>query len=119
MRQEPKMRFQERTDWLKKAPSSCMAVYYDGQFIVEKHTTDEHPCLECRLVIKCADRKPMRDWRILQDIKNAVVGEERLAIEMYPLESQGTDTGNLYHLWVLREGHTIPCIIVPPCAPSS
>ena len=51
--------------------------------------------------VKTHDRKPMRDWRDMQRIKNQLIGEEFEAVELYPAESRLVDTANQYHLWVL------------------
>jgi hypothetical protein len=56
------------------------------------------------LSIKRRDREPIGDWRVMQEIKNAIVGPEREAAELYPAESRLVDTANQYHLWVLPEG---------------
>lgn len=53
------------------------------------------------LSIKRLDRQPIHDWRDLQDIKNALVGREHEAVELYPAESRLTDSANQYHLWCL------------------
>src|SRR6516164_7566855 len=45
------------------------------------------------------DRKPIHDWRELQEIKNALVGPEHEAVELYPAESRLVDTANQFHLW--------------------
>ncbi len=50
----------------------------------------------------------IRDWRVLQRIKNDVAGPEREAIEICPAESRLVDTANQYHLWVLPEGEKMP-----------
>jgi hypothetical protein len=55
------------------------------------------------LSIKRIDRSTMHDWRELQEIKNALVGPEHEAVELYPAESRKVDTANQYHLWVLAE----------------
>lgn len=60
------------------------------------------------LSIKRIDREPIHDWRELQQIKNALCGDEREAIEIYPAESRKVDTANQYHLWVFPEGFRIP-----------
>jgi len=52
------------------------------------------------LSIKRTDKEPIRDWRIMQDIKNALVGEENEGFEIYPAESRKVDTANQYHMWV-------------------
>lgn len=49
------------------------------------------------------DREPIHDWRELQDVKNALVGTEGEAVELYPAESRLVDTANQYHLFALAE----------------
>lgn len=60
------------------------------------------------LSIHRRDRKPIRDWRHMQAIKNEVAGPERIAVEVYPAESNLVDTSNEYHLWVLPVGTELP-----------
>jgi hypothetical protein len=55
------------------------------------------------LSIKRVDREPIHDWRILQEIKNALVGEECEAIEIFPAESRLVDTANQYWLWCFTD----------------
>jgi hypothetical protein len=59
------------------------------------------------LSIRHNDRRPVRDWRQFQRIKNELAGEEREAIEIYPAESRLVDEANSYHLWVLPEGEML------------
>lgn len=62
------------------------------------------------LSIKRIDRNPIHDWRDLQRIKNAIVGEENEAFELYPAESRLVDTANQYHLWAFTDKRVrIPC----------
>jgi hypothetical protein len=56
------------------------------------------------LSIRRVDRKPCRDWRHFQEIKNQLCGKEREGLELYPAESRLVDTANQYHLWVMPEG---------------
>lgn len=81
-------------------------VYTDenGEFIVEKHKIPNNPPFIYRLAIKRADKAICHSWNVLQEIKNAIVGEEVIAIEVYPKQSEVTDTSNMYHLWVIKEG---------------
>lgn len=53
------------------------------------------------------DRAPARDWRELQQIKNDIFGAERVAVEIYPAESNLVDITNTTHLWVLPEGQDL------------
>jgi hypothetical protein len=61
-----------------------------------------------RLGIHRFDRKPVRDWRHLQAIKNEVCGTERWAVEIFPAESSLVDTSMEYHLLVYPEGESPP-----------
>ena len=62
------------------------------------------------LRIMRTDGGPVHDWVALQEIKNAIVGPEYEAIEIYPAARRLMDQGNCYHLWVLmpKEGETKP-----------
>lgn len=52
---------------------------------------------------KRRDREPLHDWRVKQDIKNAIVGPQCEAAELYPAESRLVDTANQYHLWAFDD----------------
>lgn len=111
------MDFERRDDWLAKGQSICRtieAIYTDGEFIVEVHSTENPVPFKCRLMIKRCDKAPIRSWRQLQDTKNEIAGVDASAIEIYPPESEVTDTANIYHLWVLADGYSVPAIINPP-----
>ena len=56
------------------------------------------------LSISNQDGSARHDWRELQEIKNTLVGPECEAVELYPAESRKRDSGNVFHLFVLREG---------------
>ncbi len=60
------------------------------------------------LSIKRNDRQVIRDWRELQRIKNAIMGDECEAVEMFPAESRLTDTSNQFHLWCFAPGYRLP-----------
>ena len=55
------------------------------------------------LSIKRRDREPIHDWRHLQEIKNALVGEQCEAFELYPAEERLVDTANQYWLWCFAD----------------
>ena len=43
-------------------------------------------------------------WDDLQAIKNDMLGEDVMAIELYPPQSDMVDEANIRHLWVVPEG---------------
>lgn len=47
-------------------------------------------------------------WREKQKIKNELFGKERIAIEVFPKESELVDHANMYHFWVLPIGVELP-----------
>jgi hypothetical protein len=111
------VRFQERPDYLEIARQHNKAiqkVFTDSVYIVEVYETAGAGPFDCHLAVKRVDCSPIRTWRALQDIKNEIVGADAIAIEIYPRESEVTDTANLYHLWVLRRGFEVPAVLIPP-----
>jgi hypothetical protein len=58
--------------------------------------------------IRRNDRKPIRDWRDFQRIKNEIAGPEVEAVELYPAMSRLMDTANQFYLWVLPPGEQFP-----------
>jgi hypothetical protein len=55
------------------------------------------------LSIKRRDRRLVRDWRLLQWIKNELVGPECEAVELFPAESRLVDGADQWHLWVVKD----------------
>lgn len=45
-------------------------------------------------------------WRDLQRIKNELFGPERFAVQVCPPQSRLIDEADMYHLWIMPEGHT-------------
>ena len=51
------------------------------------------------LIIRRLDRQPIHNWPHFQYIKNALLGPECEAVEIYPPETQLVDEKHHYHLW--------------------
>lgn len=47
-------------------------------------------------------------WDDLQRIKNELVGEDRLAVEVFPPEAELVNACPVRHLWVYPPGYTLP-----------
>ncbi|MBR1810039.1 MAG: hypothetical protein IJ766_00105 [Clostridia bacterium] len=52
-------------------------------------------------------------WRIKQEIKNELFGENRLAIEVFPKQKNLVDLMDIYHLWVFPKDFDLPFGIHP------
>lgn len=52
-------------------------------------------------------------WKIKQEIKNELFGEDRIAIEVFPKESNLIDASDTYHLWIMPKGFKMPFGIHP------
>lgn len=61
------------------------------------------PSKMAHLSIHRNDRKPERNWRHFQMIKNEMVGPECEGLEIYPANSRLNDEANQYHLWVFED----------------
>ena len=57
--------------------------------------------LALRLGIRLHDQSTRIGWAEKQRIKNTLIGEDRIAIEVYPKESELVDQANMFWLWVL------------------
>ena len=59
----------------------------------------------CAIIGITADSETARhDWRAYQDIKNALVGDEWEAVELYPAESRKVDPSNRFYLFCFPKG---------------
>lgn len=56
-----------------------------------------------QLSIRRIDRRPIHDWRHLQQVKADIFGPEAEAVELYPGASRVVDTASSFHLFVLTE----------------
>lgn len=52
-------------------------------------------------------------WKVKQEIKNELFGENKTAIEIFPNERELVDVCDVYHLWVFDKGFKIPFGIHP------
>lgn len=48
------------------------------------------------------------EWAEKQRIKDELMGPERLAVEVFPPRSDLVDEADMYHVWVLPVGMTLP-----------
>lgn len=62
------------------------------------------------LWIARADKLAIHSWSDLQRIKNECVedGPRRLAVEVYPTVEALVDVADMYHLWVMPVGFSLP-----------
>jgi hypothetical protein len=90
--------------------SSVTRAWYNNHYevLLCEHDTDWG--LVERLAIRRADRKPIRSWATLQQIKRELLpdGAERVGVEIYPPDDEVVDQQNWYHLWVLPLGTSLP-----------
>jgi hypothetical protein len=84
---------------------STYEVWGNGLYTV--HVTRFETGAVEHLSVHRRDRKPVRDWRDMQRIKNEIAGPEIEGVELYPAQSRVTDTANEYHVWCLRPGDVI------------
>jgi len=83
-------------------------IYINGKYQVNVRLLEKDMNGALWLSIKRYDKDWIHDWRELQEIKNKIAGPERIAVEIYPRESNLVDSSNQYHLWVLNKNDDIP-----------
>ena len=59
------------------------------------------------LRIRRLDNQPIRDYMILQEIKNDLLGIDVIAVEVFPKDSDFVNNSHTYHLWTWT-GITVP-----------
>ena len=74
-------------------------IFVNSRYQVNLHDEEDF----VHLSIKTLDKRPARDWRDFQRIKNELVGEECEGLELFPAESRLIDTANQFHLWVYKD----------------
>jgi hypothetical protein len=82
--------------------------YLNNRYSVQlsDYQTDWGPVIH--LWVRCHDRGMPRAWSDLMRIKSELVGEDRLALEVFPGVSDLVDQANLSHLWVMPEDFVLP-----------
>lgn len=91
--------------------AAAAETYMNDNYVATLHpveTQDGWPKM-VQLSIRRVDRKPIHDWRHLQQIKNDIFSPLHEAVELYPMADRVVDTANSYHLFVLTvEGLQFP-----------
>jgi hypothetical protein len=86
---------------LKRA---CLNMVYSVQFF---ERASDWGVID-HLLIRRHDQGTVIPWAHLQRIKDELMGPERVAVEVFPAQSQLVDDANCFHVWVLPEGFQLP-----------
>jgi hypothetical protein len=81
--------------------------FTDGKYAVMIRTTNTAWGLVDHACIRNTGNTDI-PWRDKWKIKNELFGPERVAIEVFPAESELVDEANMYHVWVLPAGFKVP-----------
>ncbi|MBU5670269.1 DUF7694 domain-containing protein [Paenibacillus brevis] len=81
--------------------------YVDGEYAVMTRKIETEWGQVIHACIRNTDSTDI-PWAEKQRIKNELLGKERIAIEVFPKESELVDAANMYHLWVLPAGMKLP-----------
>lgn len=93
---EIKMRFADRMrrpDRAWKNNHYVVQLYRCERSILGRHMD--------KVMIRRNDAEPIREWHALQNIKDQIVGEEKMAIQVFPPKSDLVDVANMY--WLFTE----------------
>jgi hypothetical protein len=89
-------------------PSWLREAYKNGELWVQVQYHETPFGRVKQLYIGRQDKRPIRDWYTLQWVKNQVCGSNAEAVEIFPPQSRLVDDANIYHLWVLPDGYSLP-----------
>ena len=81
--------------------------YANATYSVQVYDKFEHAGITWLLIRRHDEGKDF-PWYDLQHAKNSIVGEDRLAVEVFPPEAELVDDANIRHLWVYPRGHQLP-----------
>lgn len=104
----PKPIFREGQGWTREFHNRMHEVWENNIYIVLVEYLDLKLGKggPVHIWIRLKNGRPLRSWYHWQLIKNAVCGEEREGVELFPKQSRLVDDRNFYHIWVLPEGET-------------
>lgn len=98
----------ENPRWLGGVGGPPDTMYVSEEYVAELRGDSpdlfrEPGAMTCVTVYR-KNLQPIGDnhWRILQEVKNTLLGPEFEAVELYPAESRKVDMANQYHLWAWR-----------------
>lgn len=60
------------------------------------------------LMIRNRPNTPVRSWHDLQRIKDELIGQHAVAVEVFPPRGEIVDQANLTHLWVVPPSRVLP-----------
>lgn len=83
---------------------ACLNLVYSIQFF---ERDSDWGCID-HLIIRRHDQGLIFPWADLQRIKDELMGVDRVAVEVFPAQSQLVDDANCRHLWVLPVGFALP-----------
>jgi hypothetical protein len=72
---------------------SVVQLYRNDRMILDKKMD--------KIMIRRNDAEPIREWHALQNIKDKIVGEDRMAIQVFPRKDELVDVANMY--WLFTE----------------
>jgi hypothetical protein len=83
-------------------------VFCNSRYSVQVSHVSTDIGLVTHLWIRRHDQEMSRSWSDMQRIKNELAGSERIAVEVFPAESELVDKANMSHLWVYPEDFVMP-----------
>ncbi len=96
------------TEAYRNKPRDLLSFHKNGIYTVQEFLRPSPWGEITLLMVRRNDAAPVRSWGDLQRIKNELTGPERVAVEVYPAETDLVDDANIYHLWVLPAGFVLP-----------
>lgn len=93
-------------DWPQRSGMrrACLNAIYSVQFFIRASAWGDID----HLIVRRHDGQPDIPWSHMQRLKDELCGVERVAIEVFPPQSQLVDDANCRHIWCLPDGFQLP-----------
>lgn len=74
----------------------------NNHYVVQLYRCERHVFgkLCDKIMIRRNDSEPIREWHVLQEIKNKICGENATAIQVFPPQNELVDVANMYWLFL-------------------
>ena len=99
---------------MQNAPDWMNLAYRNNRYIVMISTdqpTTKGPAIMA--MIQNHFNTPIKNhWRVIQEIKNEIFGDEVTAIEYYPAQKDVVDMANIYWIWIFNDPDVLPLPIL-------
>ena len=99
---------QQMKDWSRDEQNFRPYGFLNNRYSVQISDEPTEWGLVIHLWIRRHDGEMVRSWSDMQRIKNELIGNNRIALEVFPKDEDLVDQANMAHLWVMPIDFVLP-----------